>query len=111
MPDEGWQAAGEDDGVPVGHVAPEEPDPLTNLPAAADPALSPVHGESARHSPVPEVEHLTYPSCPPGRGVELYIIEDGGHEWPGDPGPDALPAEELDANHLMLQFFRDHPRP
>ena len=84
----GHVRAGVDDGVPVGRVAPEEPDPLTNLPASADPALSPVHDEPARHSPVPVVEHLasrtrtsstTSPTDDrPGSGVKLASISRTG---------------------------------
>ncbi|GAA3573792.1 phosphate ABC transporter permease subunit PstC [Microlunatus spumicola] len=56
--------AGFDDGVPEGYRPPDEPDPLASSPAAADPSLSPVHDEQARHSPVPVVEHL---AAKPGR--------------------------------------------
>ena len=84
----GHARTGVDDGVPAGHVPPKVPDPLTHLPAAADPALSPVHDETARHSPVPVVEHLGSrpvrvtgdPSTPdrPGSGVRLASISRTG---------------------------------
>ena len=83
----GHARTGVDDGVPVGRVAPEQPDPLTRLPAAADPTLSPVHDETARHSPVPVVEHLasrmpsrTTTTTPdrPGSGVKLATISRTG---------------------------------
>ena len=64
-----------------------------------DPTVTPVP---------PDVEHRTYPGCPDGRAVELYVIADGGHEWPGDPGPEPAVAGTLDANTLMVRFFLDH---
>jgi phosphate transport system permease protein len=78
---------GVSDGVPTGYVPPEEPDPLAAIPAAADPALSPVHDEGARHSPVPVVEHLgsrrgrtttQQTSERPGSGVKLATISRTG---------------------------------
>ncbi len=57
-----------------------------------------------------DVEHLVYPGCPDGRAVELYVIDDGGHVWPGDPGAAPAPAGALDANRLMVQFFLAHPQ-
>jgi len=65
--------------------------------------------EPARAPVLPGVDHLTFPGCPSGRAVELFVIDDGGHEWPGDPAPDQA-AGPLDANHVMLQFFLDHRR-
>ncbi|MBI2704842.1 MAG: hypothetical protein HYX32_06085 [Actinobacteria bacterium] len=58
----------------------------------------------------PGVEQLVYPSCKPGSAVELYSIDDGGHEWPGDPGSATAPPGSVDANRLMVQFFLDHAR-
>lgn len=66
--------------------------------------------EPRRLPVMPEVEHLTYPGCRADLAVELFIIDDGGHEWPGDPGPEPADADDLDANALMLQFFDDHRR-
>ncbi len=30
-----------------------------------------------------DVEHVTYPDCPPSGTVELYRVVGGGHTWPG----------------------------
>jgi len=61
---------------------PLEDDPLTDTPAGADPAISPVQDEAARHSPVPVVEHHPAPSQPstdrPGSGVRLATISRTG---------------------------------
>jgi len=59
-----------------------------------------------------DVEHVTYPDCPPSGTVELYRVVGGGHTWPG-----AIPIARLgpttssiDASALMLAFFDAHPR-
>ena len=84
----GHARTGVDDDGPDGHVPAEVPDPLTNLPAAADPTLSPVQDGSARHSPVPMIERLTTrrtttgttpPTADrPGSGVKLASISRTG---------------------------------
>jgi phosphate transport system permease protein len=83
----GHARTGVDDDVPAGYRPPDEPDPLTSSPAAADPTLSPVQDETARHSPVPVVEHLgsqqsrtTTTTTPerPGSGVKLASISRTG---------------------------------
>jgi polyhydroxybutyrate depolymerase len=61
----------------------------------------------------PDVEHLAF-DCGPDAAVELYVIEDGNHSWPGS----ALAAEQaqgaghvtatIDATELVLQFFERH---
>jgi polyhydroxybutyrate depolymerase len=62
----------------------------------------------------PDVEHQVY-DCP-GGGVEMYVIEGGGHTWPGStPGPfsDALAgptSQTVDATELILAFFGGHTR-
>jgi len=59
--------------------------------------------------------------CPNGVAVELYVVDGGGHHWPGareDPAYAPL-AEAIDelgepspvsANDLMWSFFARHPR-
>ncbi|MFN2556487.1 MAG: PHB depolymerase family esterase [Nitriliruptorales bacterium] len=54
-----------------------------------------------------------YDACPGGIAVRLYIVDGGGHTWPGSP---ALPSlgpvtHQIDASRLLLDFFSDHPRP
>jgi poly(3-hydroxybutyrate) depolymerase len=53
--------------------------------------------------------------CRAGSAISLYRIQDGGHTWPG--GPQYLPrfivgrvTRQIDANEIMLRFFREHPR-
>jgi polyhydroxybutyrate depolymerase len=61
-----------------------------------------------------DVQHVTFPHCPPNGTVELYRVVAGGHTWPG-----AIPVNaahlgsttgSIDATALMLQFFAAHPR-
>ena len=67
-----------------------------------------------------DVELVAYP-CPEGVGVDLYVVDGGGHHWPGareDPayGPLADALDELgepspvSANDLLWSFFARHPR-
>ena len=78
-------ATGMDDGQPSIYSRPAEGDPAMNGAAAADPAVSPVQNEVARHSPVPAVEHhapLVSTPAPPterqGTGVKLATISRTG---------------------------------
>jgi polyhydroxybutyrate depolymerase len=63
------------------------------------------------------VTRQTYGPGRDGAEVVLYVIEGGGHTWPGRVG--AGPVERLlgpstrdiDANELMWEFFQRHPLP
>jgi polyhydroxybutyrate depolymerase len=49
-----------------------------------------------------------------GSEVVLYVIEGGGHTWPGRTPEGALlgrTALDLEANDLIWEFFRKHPMP
>lgn len=49
-----------------------------------------------------------YP-CPEGREVARYIVEDGGHAWPGGEPGSRLgdpPSEALDATDAIWEFFK-----
>ena len=59
----------------------------------------------------PAVLHRTY-RCPAGADVEMYIVEGGGHAWPGSElsrslesllGPTTF---DIDATDLVWSFFR-----
>jgi polyhydroxybutyrate depolymerase len=67
-----------------------------------------------------DVELVAY-DCPEGVAVDLYVVDGGGHHWPGateEPayGPLADALDELgepspvSANDLMWAFFARHPR-
>ena len=58
------------------------------------------------------IERLSWPGCT-GGDVVFYIIEDGGHTWPGaDPALGGIGSTTtgIDASLLMWQFFQAHPR-
>lgn len=51
--------------------------------------------------------------CPAGLGVELYLIKDNGHAWPGGErgGPRGdLPSRSLIATDIIWDFFKAHPK-
>lgn len=62
------------------------------------------------------VEKITYTGCRQDAAVELYVISNGGHTWPGskpaatrDKDPDApngITTMEVDATTLMWAFFQ-----
>ena len=46
--------------------------------------------------------------------VVLYVIEGGGHTWPGQTPPPLIlgrSTEEISANDLIWEFFAQHPLP
>lgn len=47
---------------------------------------------------------VRYTGCDRGTSVELYVVEGGGHTWPG-----AAPGE-ISATDLMWEFFEAHPK-
>jgi polyhydroxybutyrate depolymerase len=57
------------------------------------------------------VERRTYPGCRRGSEVVLYVIEGGGHTWPGRQirgGLLGVSTREIMATDLMWQFFARH---
>lgn len=52
-----------------------------------------------------------YMNCDDGNGVEVVVVRDGGHAWPGGkkghPGSDT-PAKELSATDAAWEFFSRH---
>jgi polyhydroxybutyrate depolymerase len=69
-------------------------------------AAEPVTTRAAEH-----VSREAWSGCF-GNDVVFYVIEGGGHTWPGAPIPGgAGPAtNEIDASKLMWQFFAAHPK-
>lgn len=101
--------------------------PLGDLPMAwifEGPVTERVAGIAKRYGCAPEpspeliaehVEEIRY-ACPDGADVALVVATDGGHAWPGA----ALPPEleplghvnmEIDASHMMWDFFAQHALP
>ncbi len=53
-----------------------------------------------------DVEHLVWPSCG-AHPLQAYLVEDGGHTWPGAPEIPSLgeTTQTVDAAEVMLEFF------
>jgi polyhydroxybutyrate depolymerase len=68
--------------------------------------------------PAPAARRTRYTGCREASAVDLYSIDETGHEWPGGP---VMPASvttplgpqtnAVDANAVMWAFFTDHPLP
>lgn len=60
-----------------------------------------------------EVDGYQYRNCENGADVDFYIINGGGHSWPGgDPLPRWIVGEttdDINATRLMWDFFKEHP--
>lgn len=51
--------------------------------------------------------------CAAGTAVELYIVKDNGHAWPGGRSGSRLgdtPSTSLDATDVIWRFFAAHPK-
>lgn len=82
---------------------------------AVIPAWAEHNGCAEQPEPLRVTEHVRlvrYRGCEGEAAVELYVIEGGGHQWPGandGPAPDV--ADEISANDLIWRFFSAHPLP
>ncbi|MEX2159422.1 MAG: flexitail domain-containing putative surface protein [Dehalococcoidia bacterium] len=58
-----------------------------------------------------EVRFVSYGSCDDGAAVQLYIVDGGGHTWPGAFDVPSLDytTHDISATDLIWQFFQDHP--
>jgi len=58
-----------------------------------------------------EVRLVTYGGCTDGADVQLYIVDGGGHTWPGSrvERPPELTTHDISASELMWKFFQAHP--
>lgn len=60
-----------------------------------------------------KVALLAWRGCADGSEVAFYVIDGGGHAWPGGERIAAFldaPSQDIDATAVMWQFFADHPR-
>ena len=73
--------------------------------------------EPTRSEVADAVELVAHSGCSEGSSVELYVVDGGGHAWPGSDlsaasasilGPST---EAIDATELIWTFFEDHPMP
>jgi polyhydroxybutyrate depolymerase len=96
-------------------------DALSNLtfPAVRDSLAKWAAQNGCDASPVSEqvAEQVTlerYEGCAAGADVELYVVDEGGHTWPGaavDVPALGATTHEIDATDLLWQFFANHPKP
>ncbi len=69
-------------------------------------ALAPARSQVTEH-----VRAIAYSECNENAAVVLYVVEGGGHTWPGSIDVPRLGAVtgEIDATDLMWEFFEAHP--
>ena len=60
-----------------------------------------------------EVRKRTWTGCQPGGEVVFYIIDGGGHTWPGSIPVASLgkTTTQIDASATIWDFFKAHPLP
>ncbi len=73
---------------------------------------------AAQETPVSAtVTQVHVDTCPGGATVQLYVVEGGGHTWPGSQFSQAGAAAlgpttfDIDANQVIWAFFQAHPMP
>lgn len=59
------------------------------------------------------VRHFAWTACKEGSAVDVYVVDNGGHRWPGGkPYPSGrvsgLMTQEIDASRLIWKFFERH---
>jgi polyhydroxybutyrate depolymerase len=68
---------------------------------------------SATTTVTQHVRHFTWKKCKDGSGVNVYVVDNGGHRWPGGkPIPSGrvsgVMTQEIDASTLIWRFFEQH---
>lgn len=68
---------------------------------------------SATTTVAQHVRHYTWSKCKDGSGVNVYVVDNGGHRWPGGtPVPSGrvsgVMTQEIDASTLIWRFFERH---
>jgi polyhydroxybutyrate depolymerase len=61
-----------------------------------------------------EVRRRTWNNCKAGSAVVFYIIDGGGHTWPGSafsPASLGLTTKQINASETIWDFFKQHPLP
>jgi polyhydroxybutyrate depolymerase len=59
------------------------------------------------------VRHFSWQACRKGSDVDVYVVDNGGHRWPGgkpsQPGRvSGVMTQEIDASTLIWRFFEQH---
>jgi polyhydroxybutyrate depolymerase len=82
--------------------------------AAAWAARNGCEGDAEEEQVADDVTLQTFP-CPAGAETELYVVDGGGHTWPGSVFDDSIVnivghvTHSISANELMWAFFQAHP--
>ena len=62
----------------------------------------------------PDIHLTNYGGCEGGTAVDYYVVQGGGHAWPGGEQMAAFldkPDPNIPATSLIWSFFKDHPKP
>jgi polyhydroxybutyrate depolymerase len=91
-----------------------------NIPAATETMASFARHAGCDAEPRTErlgttVEARRFAGCDPGAAVEFYVIEGGGHTWPGSPFDVSgrglgTTTKDVNATETIWSFFASHPR-
>lgn len=61
----------------------------------------------------PDIHLTNYGGCTDGTAVDYYVVQGGGHAWPGGQQMASFldkPDPDVPATFLIWSFFKDHPR-
>lgn len=91
---------------------------LVSIPeaAAAWAVRNGCEAEPTEETVADDVDQLVF-TCPPGAETALYVVDGGGHTWPGSDFDDSIVdivgyvTHSISANEVMWAFFQDHPLP
>ncbi len=64
-------------------------------------------------SEAPDIHLSNYGGCEAGTAVDYYVVQGGGHDWPGGKQMAAFldkPNPNIPATSLIWSFFKDHPK-
>jgi polyhydroxybutyrate depolymerase len=65
-------------------------------------------------SEYPDIHLTNYAGCQDNAAVDYYVIQGGGHAWPGGQQMASFldkPNPDIPATALIWSFFKDHPKP
>ena len=68
---------------------------------------------SATTTVAEHIRHFTWNACKNDAAVDVYVVDNGGHRWPGGkPIPSGrisgIMTQEIDASALIWRFFEEH---
>lgn len=103
------------DGGPTGGRFPRAWDGTPTRPALEQAAFwAEADGCRGEPDPVDGGRYLSWQvRCPGGKAVEIYLLKDAGHAWPGGRQGSRMgdePTTDLDATDVIWTFFEAHPK-